>query len=259
MHVSRRSQLAALAVTLATAALTACSGTATPAVDAAPPGTPAGTSVAVAVEPNAPSVQPNQAVAFAATVTGAVNTSVAWSVVEVGGGTVDATGRYVAPTGAGVFHVKAVSVADPAVSAAATVTVTQPPPPVAVSVTPSAPSVDACKGLTLSATVTGSSNGAVTWSILEGAAGGTVTTAGVYTAPTAGGTYHVVATSVADPTKSAVATVTVTERVLGVQLTPATVSLTTGGTTQFTATVTTTCGSFASVASVSPTGQVTAN
>jgi hypothetical protein len=252
MNPTRWSASAALA--LAAVALTACSGTASPTAT-----TPSGTAVTVAVDPGAPVVQPNQAVAFAATVTGAVNTSVAWSVVEAGGGTVDATGRYVAPSGAGIFHVKAVSAADPAVSGAATVTVTQPPPPVAVSVTPSAPGVDACKVLTLTATVTGTSNGAVTWSILEGAAGGAVSSAGVYTAPTAGGTYHVVATSVADPTKSAVATVSVTERVLSVQVTPATVTLTAGGTTQLTATVTTTCGSFASVATVGPTGRVTAN
>jgi hypothetical protein len=39
--------------------------------------------------------------------------------------------------------------------------------------------------------------------------GGTITTSGVYTAPTVAGTYHVKAVSVADPTKSATATVIV--------------------------------------------------
>ncbi len=58
------------------------------------------------------------------------------------------------------------------------------------------------------ATVTGPANTAVTWSVTE-AGGGTVSAAGVYTAPGSRGTYHVVATSVADPARSATATVTV--------------------------------------------------
>jgi hypothetical protein len=49
----------------------------------------------------------------------------------------------------------------------------------------------------------------VTWSVQEGASGGAITPAGVYTAPNGVGTYHVVATSVADGTKTATATVTV--------------------------------------------------
>jgi hypothetical protein len=57
------------------------------------------------------------------------------------------------------------------------------------------------------ATVTGTTNPAVTWSVQE-QAGGTVA-AGLYTAPWVNGTYHVVAKSVADPTKSATATVAV--------------------------------------------------
>jgi hypothetical protein len=66
----------------------------------------------------------------------------------------------------------------------------------------------------------------------------------VYTAPSAGGTYHVVATSQADPTKSQSATVTVTERILSVAVTPSSTTVATGGAVQFTATVTTTCGAF---------------
>ena len=46
------------------------------------------------------------------------------------------------------------------------------------------------------------------WSVQE-ASGGSVTNAGVFTGSTAG-TYHVVATSIVDRTKSAAATVTVT-------------------------------------------------
>jgi len=58
------------------------------------------------------------------------------------------------------------------------------------------------------ATVT-ATNGAVTWTITEGAAGGTIDAKGNYIAPMGQGTFHVVATSVADTTKNATATVTV--------------------------------------------------
>lgn len=56
--------------------------------------------------------------------------------------------------------------------------------------------------------VTGSNQTGCTWSVTE-AAGGAVTGGGLYTAPTTAGTYHVVATSVADTAKKATATVTV--------------------------------------------------
>ncbi len=57
------------------------------------------------------------------------------------------------------------------------------------------------------ATINGSTNNNVTWSVPEGS--GSVTETGLYTAPSAAGTYYVKATSVADPAKSAQATVTV--------------------------------------------------
>ncbi|MHB8879232.1 MAG: hypothetical protein ACYC8T_36500, partial [Myxococcaceae bacterium] len=89
---------------------------------------------------------------------------------------------------------------------------------------------------TFAATVTGSPNTAVNWSVQE-AGGGTVS-GGTYTAPGTAGTYHVVATSVADPTQSAIATVTVSATpVVSVSITPASTSLTGGGTQSFTATV----------------------
>jgi hypothetical protein len=72
-----------------------------------------------------------------------------------------------------------------------------------------------------SATVSGSGDSDVTWSVEEGNAGGTmvnrgaqaeagtVETMAIYAAPATPGTYHVVATSKADPAKSATAEVTV--------------------------------------------------
>ena len=92
--------------------------------------------------------------------------------------------------------------------------------------------------------MTGATNTAATWSVLEGASGGTITAGGVYTAPRTAGTYHVVATSAADGSRTASAAVTVATKVLSVALTPASASLTAGSTQQLTATVTTTCGTF---------------
>ncbi len=60
-----------------------------------------------------------------------------------------------------------------------------------------------------SARVTGASNTGVTWSVQEGSVGGSISPSGQYVAPPARGTFHVVATSAADPTQQAVATVTV--------------------------------------------------
>jgi uncharacterized protein YbdZ (MbtH family) len=56
--------------------------------------------------------------------------------------------------------------------------------------------------------VTGSRNQAVVWSLREPGAG-SITATGVYQAPAQAGTYHVLATAVMDPDKSAVATVVV--------------------------------------------------
>ena len=55
----------------------------------------------------------------------------------------------------------------------------------------------------------GTTNFDVTWSVQEGPAGGSITAAGVYTAPASVGTYHVIATSVANPASRTTATVTV--------------------------------------------------
>lgn len=93
--------------------------------------------------------------------------------------------------------------------------------------------------LQFAATVQGTSNTGVTWMVdnIGGGNSGTgmITSAGLYTAPNQGGTHVVLATSVADNTKSASATVTI---VGNVAITPSTAVMTTGAQRQFTATVT---------------------
>ncbi|GLH72921.1 hypothetical protein GETHLI_14230 [Geothrix limicola] len=92
-------------------------------------------------------------------------------------------------------------------SATRTITV-NPAAGVAVAISPTTVSLNTGATQQFTASVTGSTNTAVTWSVVE-AGGGSVSTSGLYTAPTTAGTYHVKATSQADTTKSATATVTV--------------------------------------------------
>lgn len=206
-------------------------------------------TISVLVDPASAEIAPGTSVQLVATVTGTADTAVTWSVVEPGGGTVDAAGVYTAPTATGTFHVRATSHADPEISALGALVVTT-TPAVAVAIAPRSATVDACRTATFTAVVTGSADSTVTWSISEGATGGTISAAGLYTAPTAAGTYHVVATSRASPGATATATVTVADRVLTVSVSPSTLSLTPGATGRFTATVTTSCGSAVSLQSV---------
>jgi Tol biopolymer transport system component len=86
---------------------------------------------------------------------------------------------------------------------------------VSVSISPASANALVNQTATFTATVTNSSDGAVTWSIKEANAGTVVN--GLFKAPGSVGTYHVVATSVADPTKSATATVDVGGQFLSLQ------------------------------------------
>lgn len=281
-------------------------------------GSAAAQTVTLSVDPDSATLSTGQAAQFAAVVTGTADLSVTWQVDESAGGTVDGSGLYTAPSAAGTYHVRAVSHANGAISALATVTVVAPPPSgsVAISpktvsiragtqttftaavanlsssalnwsiqetgcgsitsagvytapsaaktchvvvasavdstktdvstvtvtaapvtVSPSAPSLDACGTQTFTA------NQAVTWSVLEGAAGGTISSAGAYVAPAGGGTYHVVATPTGGGT-AVQATVTVTERIVSINVIPPTDPVAPGAKAQFSATVTTTCGTY---------------
>jgi len=178
--------------------LTGCGG------GSAPPPPPA---ITVSVSPSSAMVDQGATRTFTASVTGTTNTAVTWSVQEgPAGGTITSAGIYTAPSTAGTFHIMATSQTDSAKSATAAVTV----PSVSVAISPPAAMVDQAATTSFSATVSGTIiNTSVTWSVQEGSAGGTVSSAGLYTAPQAAGTFHLVATSQADPTKSSVSTITV--------------------------------------------------
>lgn len=114
---------------------------------------------------------------------------------------------------------------------------------VAVVVTPPAATVRVGLTQQFAASVTGTANTAVTWTVLEGAANGTISADGLYAAPNlapAPASATIRATSVADPTKSDTAVVTIESPGGGevtISVTPATANLGLGQTQQFTATV----------------------
>jgi hypothetical protein len=168
-----------------------------------------GPAAAVTVTPGSTYLAPGASYTFQATVSGPADKSVTWSVAEgAAGGTVTTVGVYTAPATNGTYHVVATSVANATKSGSASVVVSS-VPVVVVSMSPHTKSIPLGGNATFTAIVTGSSDTAVSWSVLEGAAGGSVTSAGVYTAPGTGGTYHVVATSHADSSKTDMATVIV--------------------------------------------------
>jgi fibronectin type 3 domain-containing protein len=96
-----------------------------------------------------------------------------------------------------------------------TATASTPSSSVAVSISPVRAAVTTTQPQTFSATVTGSANTSVTWSvdtILNGNTTiGTVSASGTYTPPSTAGTHTISATSVADITKSASASIAVTD------------------------------------------------
>jgi RHS repeat-associated protein len=111
--------------------------------------------------------------------------------------------------------------------------------PVAVSVAPLSATLYGGQSQQLTATVTNSGNTAVTWTISSGGTG-TISAAGLYTAPaniTSQQTVTITATSQADTTKSASATITLLPPV-AVNISPINASLYGGQTQQFSASVT---------------------
>src|SRR4051794_23429096 len=91
------------------------------------------------------------------------------------------------------------------------------PSRVEVSTTPPSVALPPAGTATFAAAVTGTADTSVVWSVQEGAPGGSVSDGGVYVAPSAAGTYHVVATAVADATRSGSSVVTV---LIGVTVSP---------------------------------------
>ena len=125
---------------------------------------------------------------------------------ESSGGMIDSAGLYTPPqSGAGTFHVIATSQANSGAAAVAVVIV----PMAQITIAPVAVTLRPSGTQTFAATVSGLTNTAVNFTIQE-SGGGLINSAGLYTAPSAGGLYHVVATSSEETTITASAAVTVT-------------------------------------------------
>jgi hypothetical protein len=197
--------------------------------------------VSVTLNQSSATLAVNTTAQFSATVQGSSNTAVTWSVDTIAGGnatvgTISATGLYTAPSQAGSHTVTATSVADTTKSANAAVTVTA-APGVSVSISPTSANLAVAATQQFTATVSNATNTTVTWSVDTISGGnstvGTVSSSGLYTAPVTGGSHTVTATSAADTTKSASATVTVN----GLVISPATAVVAASGTQQFSAAI----------------------
>jgi hypothetical protein len=206
--------------------------------------TSAPTVTAVVVAPATLTLNTNGQNQFVATVTGtgSFSTAVTWSAKQ---GTITSTGLYTAPTTGGSDVVTATSTQDPSKTASAAIIVNVSISISSVSVSPVTLALNAGAQNQFSATVTGTGafNAAVTWSAKRGS----ITSAGLYTAPAAGGTDTVTATSVQDTSKSGSVAVTVASSitVTAVAVTPTTLTLNANAQYQFITTVTGT-GSYSS-------------
>jgi hypothetical protein len=181
-------------------------------------------NITVTVAPATASVLLGEPQTFTATVSNASNTAVSWSVNGIPGGnaatgTIDASGVYTAPANLPApasVSVQATSAADTSKISAALVTITS---DISVSVSPEAVPVELGASRPFTATVNsaGNPNRSVSWILsgggCSGAACGTVDSSGTYTAPQiliAPPSISLIAISVADPSKSAAGTITVT-------------------------------------------------
>lgn len=214
----------------------------------------------VRIAPGDVTLRPGQSQQFTATVVNSanpnsrngsatvINQAVTWTLSSPVG-TVTPGGLYTAPAAVRAtvtVRLTARSVADPRSESSVTITIEAPPatPTVAigVSVTPAQVSLGQGQTQQFAASVTGTTNTAVTWSVSP--AVGTVSASGLYTAPaavTSQQTVLVRAVSVADPSKSATASVTLVPPappvVVTVTVTPGTATLTASQTQQLTASV----------------------
>jgi hypothetical protein len=205
-------------------------------------------NIAVNIIPSSASVPVNQRKSFAATVTNSADGSVTWSVNGITNGNLTSgqicvTGSnpcatpvgpvsgsvdFLAPAsvpGTNPVQLTATSHADNSKSATAMVVITGSSQSVTVSVSPLyafvAPSGGTLSTFQFFAAVTGSPNTGVTWSVQSavagqgcgGAACGSVDGSGLYSSPSVApspNAISVIATSLADPTKSAAATIALT-------------------------------------------------
>ncbi len=164
----------------------------------------------VSVSPAAVTLYAAQTQQFAATVVGS-GPAVNWSISPAGLGAISSTGLYTAPSSVAAQQsvtVVATSQADGTSTGMAIVSLL--PPPISVSVTPASASVAANQSLQFTASLTNTADQSVLWTLSPSGLG-TIDSTGLYTAPASVSSQQqiiVTATSVADPTRSAAASLT---------------------------------------------------
>lgn len=211
----------------------------------------------VSVAPASVSVQVGQSQQFSATVQNdPTNSGVAWTIGNINCtaalcGTIDASGKYSAPTlmpttiFPGGVQILASSLANPARTGSGSVSIVPPAPPAPITVTVTPNFVVVGPGLTQQFTATvqnDSANKGVTWSFINAvctlALCGSIDGTGKYTSPltgpTLGASIGITATSVTDSTKSGTGYVNLTTPSVYVSIQPQNTALESGQTKQFT-------------------------
>ena len=168
----------------------------------------------VVVSPGAATLYGSQQQQFNATPVGVCSDTFTWRADTAG--TISASGLYSAPAAVStqqIVTITATSQLDSTKSASSTVTLM---PPISVAMSPLTATLSAGQTLQFAATLQNTSNQAVTWA-LNPPGTGTITGTGLYSPPSAIFPQQIVtvtATSVMDPTKSASATVTLSDQFL---------------------------------------------
>lgn len=199
-------------------------------VQAAAPPPPPPPAIIVSVTPLSATVAAGGTLQLLAAVTGTTDTQVSWSVQDADAGSIGGDGVYRAPAHVATVHVLARSHADPGLSATAVVTVSAPPPRIAVAIEPVAITLHLDGRIQLHTSVSGAADQTCAFAVTEADAG-SIAPDGTYTAPSHPATAHVVATSTADPTQTATATVEVIPP-LALSLSPSNARMVVGGTLQ---------------------------
>ena len=191
--------------------------------------------ISVSVTPPSIGLQAGQAQPFTANVAGTNTTTVTWSASPAGVGVLSPSGAYTAPTPVSAqqtITIKATSTVDTTKFGTATVTLV----PVAISVSPGSKTLGGGQSQAFTATVTGSSNTSVNWTFNPPLGSMTGNT---YSAPAVVASQQVVtvtATSAADPSKFASASVTLAP--VSISINPTSATLSPGQSRSFSATVT---------------------
>ncbi len=170
----------------------------------------------IVVSPPGTRIEINSTQQFTAEITnGTLSPStINWHVLEHGGGTITSAGLYSAPGTAGIYHITAVSEADPTVFT--TIVVNVYVNIGTVTINEVNPDIDPLSTKQFTVTVANLSPSTVTWRVLE-SGGGTISSSGLYTAPATPGSYTIVATSTANPSISNTTTVIV--HILNIEIT----------------------------------------